>query len=92
MGNILFTNIVPKVKTLAVVQCWIGIILTFIFGLLVMCNDDEVIAGLIIMIVGPLSSWISALIQYGIGQLIENSDVRTQICLEQNSQHSARES
>ncbi len=91
----MFTNVGSKIKTLAKVECWLGIILFVIFGFVQMFTLNSgaaVVSGLLTIGIGSLFSWIGSICLYGFGQLIENSDVRTQICLEQNSQHSARES
>lgn len=65
----LFSNIGHKIKNLAKVITWVGIIFSVLFGLITLAAG-----GIIIMIVGPLISWISSFTLYGFGQLIENSD------------------
>ncbi len=72
----MFDNIGSKIKTLAQVVCWIGIIASFIIGLILMGQDDgAVFIGLLVLIFGSLFSWIGSFITYGFGQLIENSDI-----------------
>lgn len=91
----MFTNVGSKIKTLAKVECWLGIILSVVFAFIQMFGlggGAAVVSGLLTIGIGSLFSWIGSICLYGFGQLIDNSDVRTQICLEQNSQHSARES
>ena len=57
----MFDNIGGKIKTLAQVVCWIGIICAVIFGFLIMKNGgDSIFLGFIIMIIGSLISSIRA--------------------------------
>ena len=73
----MFDNIGSKIKTLAIVCAWIGIIGSFIGGIYVMAELDVGI-GFLIMIAGSLVSWIGSFFMYGLGQLIENSDILVQ--------------
>lgn len=76
----MFNNIGGKLKTLAVVLSCIGIVGSFLTGLYVMSLDESLIfTGFVIMIAGGLTSWISSFMTYGIGQLIENSDILVQL-------------
>jgi len=84
-----FTNISGKLKLLAKVICWLGIIFSVISGSIFLFSGNAissvtvsgtsfavspVVAGLIIIVMGCLTSWISSLFIYGFGQLIENTD------------------
>lgn len=72
----MFNNIGGKIKALAQVICILGILLSVIIGLVFMAMDEDlVLIGLVIMIVGSLFSWIGSFMTYGFGQLIENSDI-----------------
>lgn len=72
----MFDNIGGKIKTLAKVICWLGIIASVIIGFVLMVQDeDTAFVGILIMILGSLGSWISSFMTYGFGQLIENSDI-----------------
>ncbi len=72
----MFDNIGGKIKTLAQVVCWIGIIASVIIGFVMMAQDDDTaFAGVLIMVLGSLGSWIGSFMTYGFGQLIENSDI-----------------
>lgn len=72
----MFDNIGGKIKTLAQVVCWIGIIASVIIGFVMMAQDDDTaFAGILIMVLGSLGSWIGSFMTYGFGQLIENSDI-----------------
>lgn len=83
----MFNNIGGKIKTLAKVICWIGIICSCIVGLNMMSRStyldwageqhtdaSYLIYGLLIAAAGSFVSWLSTLTLYGFGQLIENSD------------------
>lgn len=72
----MFDNIGSKIKTLAQVICWIGIIASVIIGFVLMVQDeDTAFIGILTMILGSLGSWIGSFMTYGFGQLIENSDI-----------------
>ncbi len=92
----MFSNIGRKIKGLAKFLCWFGIILSVVFGFLIIFNTvnlsfndnygsyyrnaasavnaASVIAGLLVMGIGSVCSWLSSLVLYGFGQLVENSD------------------
>lgn len=70
----MFNNIGGKIKTVAQVICWLGIIGSIILGIATISEVDETL-GILIILLGPLFSWISSFITYGFGQLIENSDI-----------------
>lgn len=70
----MFTNIGGKIKALAKVQCWIGIVASIIFGMIMIAEIPyEGIIGLLIMIIGSFLSWISSFVLYGFGELIEKT-------------------
>ncbi len=79
----MFENIGGKIKGLAKLICWLGIITSCITGVIVMLSAGSmrndagmvaVITGLMIIVIGSLLSWIGSFFAYGFGQLIENSD------------------
>ena len=83
----MFDNIGGKIKTLAKVLCWIGIVLSVIFGIAIMASGSgrltingnytsvsSIVIGLIYMVFGCLISWLGSFFAYGFGQLIENSE------------------
>ena len=75
-GNVMFDNIGGKIKGVAQALTWIGIILSCIAGLFVfLFNSDTPLSGLLIIVLGCLFSWLSSLTLYGLGQLIENTDI-----------------
>lgn len=73
----MFQNIGKKIKTLAVVVCWIGIAGSVIGGI-VMCavgadssgGDLLIGLGLPLIFLGPLLSWIGSFVLYGYGDMI----------------------
>ena len=71
----MFNDIGGKIKGLAVLLTWLGIILSVVIGALIAsASDDLIVAGFIVIVVGILLSWIGSFCIYGFGQLIENSD------------------
>lgn len=76
----MFDNVGSKIKAVAKVFAWLGIVGFGILGLIVMfANGDTPVPGLLIIIAGCLGSWISSLSLYGLGQLIENTDKLVEI-------------
>lgn len=75
----MFDNIGGKIKAVAKVVCWIGIIASIIIGFIMLVQDeDTAFAGVLIMVLGSLGSWIGSFMTYGFGQLVENSDILVQ--------------
>ena len=78
----MFEDIGRKIRTLAEVLCWIGIISSVIGGIILIAKGASlsdggapmVIIGIAVMIIGPLLSWVSSFVLYGFGQLIDNTD------------------
>ena len=66
----MFDNIGRMIKGLAIAVALIETIAFFIFGIVV---TMESAIGIVILIGGPIFSWISSMILYGFGELIENS-------------------
>ena len=74
----MFDNIGGKIKGLAIIITAIGILGSVVGGIVMFTIDEDLIAiGLVVMIVGPLVSWISSFMLYGFGQLVQNSDILT---------------
>ncbi len=67
----MFDNIGGKIKVLAKVVCWIGIVVSVILGLL----TGNSITALLTMVIGSVASWVGSFMTYGFGQLIENTDI-----------------
>ncbi len=70
----MFDNIGGKIKSLAQIACWIGMVCSVIWGIVVWVEELGFWLGLGIIVLGSLASWISTFTLYGFGQLIENSD------------------
>lgn len=79
----MYKNIGKKIKVLAQVVAWIGIIASVIAGIcfiIVGANSyydggEMILAGFAVMIVGAFFSWISAFFTYGFGELVDNSAI-----------------
>ena len=73
----MFENIGGKIKGMAKFFCWAGIILSVIIGIIYLSNSnryqDLTTQGIIVLIVGPLCSWLGSLMTYGFGELIERA-------------------
>ena len=71
----MFENIGSKIKALAKVICWVGIILSLIIGIIMLASGGDVGSGvgLVVIIVGCLGSWIGSFFTYGFGELIEKT-------------------
>lgn len=72
----MFHNIGGKIKGLALIITLISILGSIAGGIAMIAIDEDLIAlGVIIIIVGPLISWISSFMLYAFGQLVQNSDI-----------------
>ena len=72
----MFKNIGGKIKGLAKVICIVGIAISVVAGIGMICsgyNGAMVGMGFAVMIVGSLVSWIGSFFAYGFGELIENT-------------------
>ena len=70
----MFKNVGSKVKSLALITCWVGIAACVIIGITQMMYAD-VLMGIIVMALGSLCSWIGSLGLYAIGEAAENSAI-----------------
>ena len=80
----MFKNIGKKIKTLALVICWVQIAVNVIGGIAAMVAIGRVVnpaagffLGLLIIALGVLIAWIGSFLLYGFGQLVDNSDRMT---------------
>ena len=81
----MFNNIGGKIKTLARVICWIGIIASVVGGIgMMVMDEDMIIFGLLTIPVGALMSWIGSFMLYGFGELVENSAVLAALAVKQS--------
>ncbi len=67
----MFDNIGKKIKTLAVVLTVVGIAASIIIGAYLFLFIG--IVCLVVMVVGPLISWIAAFALYGFGELVDKT-------------------
>lgn len=66
----MFDNIGGKIKTLAIVLCGVGIVASFIGGI-VTSGMNQSPWGMLVAVAGALASWILSFFIYGFGELIE---------------------
>ena len=72
----MFNNIGGKIKILAQVVFWLGITVSFLVGIILISQDENtVLIGFLVLVLGSLFSLIGSFMTYGFGQLIENSDI-----------------
>ena len=72
----MFDNIGKKIKTLASVITWIGIVCSIITGIILMFTSEKyILLGFLTAIVGSVASWIGSFLLYGFGELVENSAI-----------------
>ncbi len=70
----MYKEIGKKIKALAQIICVIGIGISIIIGILLMVRDDDMIfAGILILLLGSLLSWIGSFMTYGFGELIDKT-------------------
>ncbi|MBR6955318.1 MAG: hypothetical protein IKH77_09855 [Clostridia bacterium] len=80
----MWTNVGAKLKTLAKVVCWLGIILSVIMGIMMIATGNQVsyngaavggvVGGITTIIVGSLASWLGSLTTYAIGEAAEYAE------------------
>lgn len=77
----MFNDCGEKIKNVAKILCWIGVIASIIFALVMFAKADaswrteDLFKGLgwLFLIAGPIVSFINGLLMYGFGELIENT-------------------
>ena len=79
----MFDNIGSKIKALAKVVCWIGIIGSIIAGIAMIATMGSVgvLSGLLTIVLGALISWVGSFVLFGFGEMVENSDIRTELAV-----------
>ena len=85
----MFDNIGGKIKTLAKVICWIGIVASVISAAYVGVVTSNlngalgIVIAILLVMMGTVLSWIASFTLYGYGELIELTAK-----IEQNTRHS----
>ena len=70
----MYNNPGKKIKGIANFFGMLGVCASIVWGGTLIINTDKTITGILIIVLGSLSSWFSFLLLYSYGQLIENSD------------------
>ena len=70
----MFNDISAKIKASAQVLIWLGILASFVQGTVILASTESY-TGVVVMVVGSVSSWILSFCMYGFGQLIENTEI-----------------
>lgn len=78
----MFDNIGVKIKNVAKIACWIGIVVSIIIAIVLFaCASDSlseelnVLLGFVVLLAGPFLSWLCTLVLYGFGELVDNSSI-----------------
>ena len=66
----MWDNIGVKLQKLAKVICWLGIIVSVIFGIILL-TQNQIVLGLVYIILGSIFSWIGSWSVYGLGLVVE---------------------
>ena len=76
----MFDNIGNKIKVLAKVLTWVGIIASIIAGVLSIVaggqwdqNNPMILPGVLTIVGGSLAAWIGSFLLYGFGELIDQT-------------------
>lgn len=70
----MFDNIGGKIKGLAKVVTWVGIIASVVSGVSMFASDSDLaLPGILVIVFGSLGSWIGSFLLYGFGELIEQT-------------------
>lgn len=72
----MFNNIGKKLKTLAEIVCTLGIVASILSAFVIWGQNSRynstIFIGILVLVLGSLSSWIGSFFTYGFGELIEN--------------------
>jgi len=84
----MFDNVGNKIKDVAELFCWLGILCSILLGLgLILSLNVSIIGifiGIVVIIVGSFMSWVGSLITYGIGEMVQNSCIQTEIAVKRS--------
>lgn len=94
----MFSNIGGKIKGLAKVICIVGMAISVVAGIVMIGfvsssynGDTMTVMGCVVMIVGPLVSWIGSFFAYGFGELIENTTVIAELAAKADAEKNKAE-
>ncbi len=101
-GTIMFDNVGRKIKAWAKALCWVGIILSIGLGVaFILIGDSQgyynpanlalSCTGAAWLVIGPVFSYIGSLAMYGLGELVENSDIRTELAIKKSMENERTE-
>ena len=79
----MYKNVGRKIKTLASVLTWIGIVASVIAAIVCFVAASKttygsgmyIAYGIAVLVIGCLASWLSNLVLYGFGELVDNSSI-----------------
>lgn len=78
----MYEQIGEKIKALASTLAAIGSIISFFGGIvLITIDEDNVLLGIFVIVIGSLLSWVSSWLLYGFGELIDK------VCSIEKSMH-----
>jgi len=73
----MFNNIGKRLQTLAKITCWIGIIASVIWAIVLWTANSSyestILSGFLVLIFGCLGSWIGSWSMYALGEATENA-------------------
>ena len=70
----MYDNIGGKIKGLAKASFIVAAIAEVLTGIVLMATDEDMILyGLLVMVVGPIIAWVSSWFLYGFGELIDKA-------------------
>ena len=71
----MWNDIGRKLQTLAKVFCWLGIIGSIVWGIVIMTQNNRIqspiFTGILYIVIGCLASWIGSWAIYGLGIVVE---------------------
>ena len=87
----LYENIGGKIKKLAFGLFLFYAVASVIFALVYLFQGGELIIGLLILVLGPVFSFIGSWILFAFGQLVENSDILVKNAFQPRNQTAAKD-
>ena len=69
----MYDNIGGKIKSLAKASFIFASIVEIIAGLALIASEEMILTGLLVLVLGPVVSWVSSWMLYGFGELIDKA-------------------